>query len=141
MTTPKTTAPTEKYAKLVHAHPHTHDVSDKADLNHTHSEAIHYHSDLSDAIGRDNDRITSVRKELLQHADHADVVEVARALIRAFELGNTFNSAQVKALHTAKVLIGDAHGTGCDHEERVREKGDRLICQSCQMDVTGLFDN
>ena len=133
MTTPRVTVP-----KHDHSAP---DLSGKADLNHQHPEAVHYHSDLSDAISRNTDYITSVRGELIFHADHVDAKELIRALIKAFEVGNALNSAQVRALHYAKVLIGDASGTGCSHEERVRDKDDHLICQLCHMDVTGKYDN
>lgn len=55
-----------------------------------------------------------------------------RALIIAFEVGTGLNTEQRKALHAVRVILGDAYGPGCDHENTVYEEGDRLVCQDCR---------
>ena len=115
MTSPN--KPKVLYAKEDHSHPleahdHTHEHA-ATPYAHSHEIASHTHS--SD-----------------------DLVRAVRAIIRVFEVGVT-NSEQSKALHNVRVAIGDAYGTGCLHEQRAFEKGDRLICQSCRLDVTRQF--
>ena|SRR3990167_7400969 len=136
MTQPKSSIPK-------HEHPHEHEPHEHPVATYEHSHA-HNHEDLGEAIERVNDRITSTRSETADRfleviGDHRlYLVNAVRALIRVFEVGVT-NSEQARAIHHVKVAIGDAKGTGCPHELRVYEKGDRLICQSCRMDVTNQF--
>ena len=56
---------------------------------------------------------------------------VVRALLAVMESGS-LNSEQVKALHAVRVIIGDVHGSNCQHENSVYEENDVLICQDCR---------
>ena len=78
------------------------------------------------------------RHALLKHP-HEDLQGhlkgAIRALLTVFEAGSV-NSEQRKALHAARVVIGDAHGNVCAHENMAFEAGDILICQDCRAVVT-----
>ena len=62
-----------------------------------------------------------------------------RATIAVFETGS-LNTEQVKAIHALRVVLGDAYGLGCPHENTAYEQGDRLICQDCREDITEAGD-
>ena len=123
MTSPN--KPKALYAKEDHSHPleaHDHEPL----VEHTHD---HWHQSLEENI--------RVLYTAIANGD-SKVVQAVRALIKVFEVG-VINSEQTKAIHNVRVAIGDAYGTGCPHELRAFEKGDRLICQSCRLDVTRQF--
>lgn len=54
-----------------------------------------------------------------------------RALLAVFEAGS-LNSDQRRAIHNVRVLLGDAEGLGCAHENTAYEAGDALVCQECR---------
>ena len=58
-----------------------------------------------------------------------------RGVLAVFEKG-TLNTEQRKAIHALRVVLGDAYGPGCTHENAVYEQNDRLICQDCRKDIT-----
>lgn len=128
MTSPN--KPKALYAKEDHAHPPVI----QAPYEHDHD---HYHTELSNHQHQEQ---LDVTQRLIDHTNNLNykLAQTVRALIRVFEVGVT-NSEQSKALHNVRVAIGDAYGTGCLHEQRAFEKGDRLICQSCRLDVTRQF--
>jgi len=66
------------------------------------------------------------------HRDfRAQLVGAVRALLVAMEAGE-INTNQQTAIHTVRVIIGDAHGLGCPHENSVYEANDVLVCQDCR---------
>ncbi len=65
---------------------------------------------------------------------HRDAV---RALLDVFE-GGDLNTRQVAAIHKVRVILGDAKGLGCPHENTAFENGpvgDILICQDCREEL------
>ena len=58
-----------------------------------------------------------------------------RGVLAVFESA-PLNREQRQAVHALRVILGDAHGSGCAHENAVYEKDDRLICQDCREDIT-----
>ena len=64
-------------------------------------------------------------------AGHPDVV---RALLDVFEAGD-LNTRQMAAIHQVRVILGDAEGLGCPHENTAFEKGDVLVCQDCREEL------
>ncbi len=65
---------------------------------------------------------------------HLDAV---RALLDVFE-GGDLNTRQVAAIHAVRVILGDAKGLGCPHENTAFENGpvgDILICQDCREEL------
>ena len=95
-----------------HVHEHQHDAVPKHSHDHDHAVPKHDHGDL-----RGNLRGT------------------VRALLLVFE-GGALNTAQAKALYAVRVIIGDAHGSACAHENTAYEEGDVLVCQDCRAKVT-----
>ena len=129
---PRVDAPS--YAPYRHEHP----VAE-----HKHGPA-HEHTDVAELSDRLDKVVLSFRDEqrhlhpLAPH-DHRDLRGhfrgVVRALLEVIEVGSK-NSEQVKAIHAVRVIIGDAHGSDCTHENVAYEAGDCLICQDCRKDVT-----
>ena len=96
---------------------------------------------FSDAIGKELDGMHNHGHPLLEHDhkhDHRDLRGhfrgVVRALLEVIEVGSK-NSEQVKAIHAVRVIIGDAHGSDCTHENVAYEAGDILVCQDCRTKV------
>ena len=117
-----------------HEQPHPHPfASEKHDHDRTYAAEDHKHDTVPEH-GHDD------RHALRKH-DHSDLVGhlrgAVRALLTILEAG-AVNSEQRKAIHAVRVIIGDAQGNGCAHENVVFEKGDRLICQNpaCRQDLT-----
>ncbi len=100
---------------------HSHPQGSYADLVHTHELIAHNHD-------------TSHQHEQVAH-EHKDsralVVGAVRALLAVLDLG-TLNTAQAKAMHAVRVVVGDAHGAGCDHRNTALEAGDVNTCLDCR---------
>ena len=119
-----------EYVHDGHEHPHLHEhkpvshehsaVSEHEHGSHTHPLPKHEHGDL-----------------------RGELRGVVRALLKAIELGHV-NLAQRQPLHAARVIIGDAHGSGCRHgkdpdgvyRSATYIAGDRLVCDLCGADIT-----
>ena len=95
--------PSHDHPEFAHEHPHDHQVPP-----HEHPVPAHEHRDV-----------------------RGQLVGAVRALLTVFE-GGAINTRQRKALHNVRVVIGDAHGTGCPHETANYEAGDVLVCQDCR---------
>lgn len=104
--------PLEEHAHPLELHDHPLERHDHPLPGHDHSLPKHDHRDL-----------------------RAELRGAMRALLAVFEVGS-LNSAQQRAIHAVRVIIGDAHGSGCPHELTVYEENDRLICQACRVDLT-----
>ena len=105
------------YAPLEHTHDHNHE--------HQHSAVPKHHHDPHD--------------HAVPRHDHGDLRGNLRGAVRALLIvleNGTVNSEQRGAIHAVRVIIGDAHGSGCGHENTAYEGGDRLICQDCRRDLT-----
>lgn len=103
--------PDHDHGRQEHEHPHDHPVPDHQH-DHEHGPARHEHRDL-----------------------HGHLRGSVRALLAVLE-ASSLNTEQQRLMHQVRVIIGDAHGRGCPHENTVYEEGDRLICQDCREDVT-----
>ena len=111
--------PKHNHPEYEHGHEHGHD-----EFDHEHSTVPkHDHDD---------------RHPMLKH-DHGDLRGLSRGLVRAvltvIEWGPV-NSEQLKAIHAVRVILGDAYGSACPHENVAYEEGDVLICQDCRAIVT-----
>ena len=110
-----------------HAHPeyeHSH-VHDHEEIVHEHIAAPKHEHDPHDHVWPKH-----------EHGDlRGDLRGAVRALLRAIEAGS-INTEQKKAIYAVRVIIGDAHGPNCAHENVAYEDGDRLICQDCRTDMT-----
>ncbi len=58
-----------------------------------------------------------------------------RGVLAVFETA-PLNREQRQAIHALRVILGDAYGSGCIHENTVYEQDDRLICQDCREEVS-----
>ena len=70
------------------------------------------------------------------HADlRGHLIGTVRALLEVMEAGR-LNTEQKRAIHTVRVIIGDAYGTDCPHENTAYEQDGRLWCQDCRAEVS-----
>ena len=105
-----------KHSEYEHSHEHSHEL-----VSHEHS-AVPQH-------GHDPHDHTVPKHE---HSDlRAELRGAVRALLRVIKVGSV-NAEQRKAIHAVRVIIGDAHGNVCAHENVAYEEGDVLICQDCR---------
>lgn len=122
-------------APLDHGHDyapreHEHAYNDFAYKDHAHPYALegHEHSAVPSHEHDPHDHPVPRHEhgDLLGHLRGA-----VRALLNVIETGSV-NSEQRKAIHAVRVIVGDAHGTVCAHENVAYEQGDVLICQDCR---------
>ncbi len=70
------------------------------------------------------------------HADlRGHLIGTVRALLEVMEAGR-LNTEQKRAIHTVRVIIGDAYGTDCPHENTAYEADGKLRCQDCRAEVS-----
>ena len=122
--------------RLMHSHPeYQHD-------GHEHSHALISHEHDAVPVHDHGSHVHPVPKH--EHGDlRGELRGAVRALLRVFESGS-LNSTQRQALHAARVVIGDARGTGCTHgkdpdglyRSATYAAGDRLVCDLCGTDIT-----
>ena len=121
----------EAYAERAHAH--EPDFDQVAEKEHAHPYALGDHEH-----GAAPEHEHDPHDHPMQRHSHGDLLGQLRGAVRAmltvFEAG-AVNSEQVKAVHAVRVIIGDAHGTGCLHENVAYEEGDHLVCQDCRAEV------
>jgi hypothetical protein len=123
--TRKATEPAPVKEPLYELPPHDHPL-----VEHEHPLPPHEHP----LVGHSHE--LPVHAHAHEHKDlRGQLRGAVRAVLAVFEAGK-INSEQKKAIHAVRVILGDAHGPGCPHENAVYEQGDRLICQDCREDVT-----
>ena len=121
-----------------HNHPLPPHVHDKvAAHEHPYALARHEHP-VGEHIHPQRETLPHVHDMVASH-DHKDLLGQFRGTIRSLLAvieGGNLNTEQNKAIHAVRVVIGDAHGTACEHLNTVYETGDRLICQDCKIEIT-----
>lgn len=113
-----------EHPQYEHGHEHGHEL-----VAHSH----HHEHDAVPKHGHDPHE-HDVKKH--EHGDiRGELRGAVRGLLKVIEVGSV-GSEQRKGIHAVRVIIGDAHGLNCAHENTVYEEGDRLICQDCRLDMT-----
>ena len=108
-----------------HAVPdHLHEHGPHVPVDHTHPSEAHDHPHEHDTTPKHG------HEDLRGH-----LVGTVRALLEVMEAGR-LNTEQKHAIHTVRVIIGDAYGTDCPHENTAYEQDDRLVCQDCRAEVS-----
>ena len=121
--------PEHEHPLVVHEHQHSHPLPEHNHPHeHPHDHGPHEHLHEHDQAPRHEHR--DLRADL-----RADLRGALRAMLAVVEIG-TVNSEQVKAIRVVRVILGDAHGSGCLHENTAYEEGDVLVCQDCRAIVT-----
>lgn len=117
---------------------HSHDHGPHVPLDHTHPLEAHYHDHEHEPLPPLTHEHAHEHDTAPKHG-HEDLrghlVGTIRALLEVMEAGR-LNTAQRHAIHTVRVIIGDAYGTDCPHENTAYEADGKLRCQDCRAEIS-----